>query len=110
MYPVGDQVAEAVMLHKDLDKAEAAEQVLEMFGLSDPEPKRMVQYPQMSGGMRQRVMIAMALSWMKVLIADNPPRRSMTIQAQILGLMRDLREAAVRSSTTCSPRSLTMSW
>ena len=92
VYPVGDQVAEAVMLHQGLDKAEAVERVLEMI----PEPeKRMVQYPhEMSGGMRQRVMIAMALSCdPKVLIADEPTTAlDVTIQAQILGLMRDLRE------------------
>ncbi len=97
VYPVGDQVAEAVMLHQGLEKAEAAERVLEMFRLVRiPEPeKRMAQYPhEMSGGMRQRVMIAMALSCdPKVLIADEPTTAlDVTIQAQILGLMRDLRE------------------
>jgi len=97
VYPVGDQVAEAIMLHQGLDKAEAAERVHEMFRLVRiPEPeKRMAQYPhEMSGGMRQRVMIAMALSCdPKVLIADEPTTAlDVTIQAQILGLMRDLRE------------------
>ena len=97
VYPVGDQVAEAVILHQGLDKAAATERVLEMFRLVRiPEPeKRMAQYPhEMSGGMRQRVMIAMALSCdPKVLIADEPTTAlDVTIQAQILGLMRDLRE------------------
>ena len=97
VYPVGDQVAEAVILHQGLDKAAATERVLEMFRLVRiPEPeKRMAQYPhEMSGGMRQRVMIAMALSCdPTVLIADEPTTAlDVTIQAQILGLMRDLRE------------------
>ncbi len=97
VYPVGDQVAEAVVLHQGLSKEDAAERVLEMFSLVRiPEPeKRMAQYPhEMSGGMRQRVMIAMALSCdPKVLIADEPTTAlDVTIQAQILGLMRDLRE------------------
>jgi len=97
VYSVGDQVAEAVILHQGLDQEAADERVLEMFQLVRiPEPeKRMAQYPhEMSGGMRQRVMIAMALSCgPKVLIADEPTTAlDVTIQAQILGLMRDLRE------------------
>ena len=97
VYSMGDQVAEAVILHQGLDKEAADERVLEMFQLVRiPEPeKRMAQYPhEMSGGMRQRVMIAMALSCgPKVLIADEPTTAlDVTIQAQILGLMRDLRE------------------
>jgi ABC-type dipeptide/oligopeptide/nickel transport system ATPase component len=97
VYPVGDQVAEAVILHQGLDTDAAAARVLEMFRLVRiPEPeKRMAQYPhEMSGGMRQRVMIAMALSCdPQVLIADEPTTAlDVTIQAQILGLMRDLRE------------------
>ncbi len=97
VYSVGDQVAEAVILHQGLDKQAANERVLEMFQLVRiPEPeKRMAQFPhEMSGGMRQRVMIAMALSCgPKVLIADEPTTAlDVTIQAQILGLMRDLRE------------------
>jgi len=97
VYTVGNQVAEAVMLHQGLDKADAQARVLEMFSLvriPDPED-RMGQYPhEMSGGMRQRVMIAMALSCdPTVLIADEPTTAlDVTIQAQILGLMRDLRE------------------
>jgi len=97
VYSVGDQVAEAVILHQGLDKDAANERVLDMFQLVRiPEPeKRMAQFPhEMSGGMRQRVMIAMALSCgPKVLIADEPTTAlDVTIQAQILGLMRDLRE------------------
>jgi len=97
VYTVGDQVAEAVRLHQGLDKGAAHDRVLEMFRLvriPDPED-RMSQYPhEMSGGMRQRVMIAMALSCdPTILIADEPTTAlDVTIQAQILGLMRDLRE------------------
>ena len=97
VFTVGNQVAEAVILHQGLSKAEARERVLETFRLvriPDPE-QRLDQYPhELSGGMRQRVMIAMALSCdPKILIADEPTTAlDVTIQAQILGLMRDLRE------------------
>ena len=97
VYTAGNQVAEAVMLHQGLDKGEAQARALEMFELVRiPEAKRRLkEYPhQMSGGMRQRVMIAMALSCdPKVLIADEPTTAlDVTIQAQILGLMRDLQQ------------------
>jgi len=97
VYTVGNQVAEAVMLHQQVDKAEGKARALEMFQqvrIPDPE-QRLEQFPhEMSGGMRQRVMIAMALSCdPRVLIADEPTTAlDVTIQAQILGLMRDLRE------------------
>ena len=97
VYTAGNQVAEAVMLHQGLDKAAARQRALEMFELvriPDPE-QRLGEYPhQMSGGMRQRVMIAMALSCdPTVLIADEPTTAlDVTIQAQILGLMRELQE------------------
>lgn len=97
VYTVGNQIAEAVMLHQGLDKRAASDRALEMLQLvriPDPD-QRLGQYPhEMSGGMRQRVMIAMALSCdPTVLIADEPTTAlDVTIQAQILGLMRDLRE------------------
>ncbi len=97
VYTVGNQVAEAVMLHQGLEKDAAEARALEMFQLvriPDPD-QRIHQFPhEMSGGMRQRVMIAMALSCdPTILIADEPTTAlDVTIQAQILGLMRDLRE------------------
>ncbi len=92
---VGDQVAEAIRLHLKLDKRAANEKTIEMLRLVRiPIPeKRVKEYPhQLSGGMRQRVMIAMALSCdPDVLIADEPTTAlDVTIQAQILELMNEM--------------------
>jgi oligopeptide/dipeptide ABC transporter ATP-binding protein len=95
VYTVGDQIQEAIELHQDVDPETARGRVLEMLarvGIPDPE-RRIGEYPhQMSGGMRQRVMIAMALSCNpKLLIADEPTTAlDVTIQAQILDLLRRL--------------------
>jgi oligopeptide/dipeptide ABC transporter ATP-binding protein len=97
LFTVGGQIAEAVALHQGLSRKEAWNRAVEMLRqVSMPEPeKRAHAYPhQLSGGMRQRVMIAMALSCNpKVLIADEPTTAlDVTIQAQILDLMRELQE------------------
>jgi oligopeptide/dipeptide ABC transporter ATP-binding protein len=95
VFTIGNQIAEAVRLHQGLSKKEALEKAVEMLTLVGiPVPERRVhEYPhQLSGGMRQRAMIAMALSCNpKVLIADEPTTAlDVTIQAQILDLMRNL--------------------
>jgi len=97
LYTVGRQIAEAIALHQGLSRKAAFEKAVAMLRrVSIPEPERRAHaYPhQMSGGMRQRVMIAMALSCNpKVLIADEPTTAlDVTIQAQILDLMRELQE------------------
>jgi oligopeptide/dipeptide ABC transporter ATP-binding protein len=97
LYTVGHQIAEAVALHQGLSRRDAMDRAVEMLRrVYIPEPeKRAHAYPhQLSGGMRQRVMIAMALSCNpKVLIADEPTTAlDVTIQAQILDLMRELQE------------------
>ncbi|MDP2375105.1 ABC transporter ATP-binding protein [Reyranella sp.] len=97
LFTIGRQVSEAIALHQGLSRKEAMDRAVEMLRrVYIPEPERRVHaYPhQMSGGMRQRVMIAMALSCNpKVLIADEPTTAlDVTIQAQILDLMRELQE------------------
>ena len=98
LYTVGKQISEALILHQGLSKREAMGQAVEMLRrVSIPEPEaRVNNYPhQLSGGMRQRVMIAMAICCNpKVLIADEPTTAlDVTIQAQILELIRDLQKA-----------------
>ena len=97
VFTVGKQIMEALRLHTDLDKEKAKERAIEMLKLVKiPLPeKRFNEYPhQLSGGMRQRVMIAMALSCEpKLLIADEPTTSvDVTIQEQILQLIRELNE------------------
>ena len=95
VYTVGDQIAESIMLHQKLNREQAlakAVHMLELVGIPSPE-RRVKDYPhQLSGGMRQRVMIAMGLACQpKLLIADEPTTAlDVTIQAQILELMQKL--------------------
>jgi oligopeptide/dipeptide ABC transporter ATP-binding protein len=96
VFKVGDQISEVLMIHQDCDKdtgKKRAIELLTMVGIPEPE-KRAAAFPhELSGGMAQRVMIAMALACVpELLIADEPTTAlDVTIQAQILDLMRDLR-------------------
>ncbi len=96
MFRIGDQIAETLMLHEGMDKKTAAARAVEMLQLVGiPQAARVArEYPhQLSGGMRQRAMIAMAMACKpELLIADEPSTAlDVTIQAQILDLMRDLK-------------------
>lgn len=97
VFTIGDQISESLKLHKGLDKKAARDRAIELLELVGiPEAgKRVDEYPhQLSGGMRQRVMISMALSGdPELLIADEPTTAlDVTIQAQILQLLKDLQE------------------
>ena len=97
VFTVGDQIETVIRIHRDINRSAAVERALELFsmaGLSDPD-RLLDKYPhELSGGMSQRVMIAMALSCQpSLLIADEPTTAlDVTIQAQILSLMKELKE------------------
>ena len=101
VFTIGDQISEMFVLHQNLSKKESWDRAIEMLSLVQiPSPERRVhEYPhQLSGGMRQRAMIAMALSCdPEILIADEPTTAlDVTIQAQVIDLMIQLKEEFCR--------------
>jgi len=95
VFTVGEQIAESIMLHQGVSKAEAAEKAGDMLEIVGIPRTRATEYPhQFSGGMKQRVVIAIALACNpKMLIADEPTTAlDVTIQAQVLDLMKDLKQ------------------
>ena len=92
--PIGDQICEVIALHENCSKSEAEKKATEMLEMVGIRPERYRDYPhQMSGGMKQRVVIAIALACSpELLIADEPTTAlDVTIQAQVLDMMKDLR-------------------
>jgi peptide/nickel transport system ATP-binding protein len=94
---IGDQIDEAILLHENVSKAERRKRVIELLrlvGMPDPENRLMAYPDQFSGGMRQRVMAAIAMACTpKLLIADEPTTAlDVTIQAQVLAMMMDIRQ------------------
>ena len=95
VFTVGEQIAESLRLHEGLNKAEALKKAREMLKMVGIRPERASDYPhQFSGGMKQRVMIAIALACSpKILIADEPTTAlDVTIQAQVMDMMRQIRD------------------
>jgi len=94
---IGDQIAEAIMIHENVSKKEAIERVKQLLKLVGIDPSRVNHYPhEFSGGMRQRAMIAMALACNPaLLIADEPTTAlDVIVQAQVLKLIRDIQQQA----------------
>jgi peptide/nickel transport system ATP-binding protein len=95
VFRTGDQIAEAILLHEDVDKSDALQRARELFSLVGIDPERITNYPhELSGGMKQRAMIAMALACNpEFIIADEPTTAlDVIVQAQTLEVINDLRQ------------------
>jgi peptide/nickel transport system ATP-binding protein len=94
VFRTGDQIAEAILLHEDVEKSDALQRARELFSLVGIDPERITNYPhELSGGMKQRAMIAMALACNpEFIIADEPTTAlDVIVQAQTLEVINDLR-------------------